>query len=93
MLCIDGHASHISTAAIEHAVKKKIILLCLPSHSTYVLQPLDVGIFAPLAIHYKNNILRISRLGASYQIDKVDFIKQYLLARDVTFKPEVIQSA
>ena len=93
MLCIDGHASHISTAAIEFALKKRIILLCLPSHSTHVLQPLDVGIFAPLATHYKNNILKITRFGGSYQVDKVDFIEQYLLARETTFTTEIIKSA
>ena len=93
MLCVDGHASHITTAAVQHAIQNKIILLCLPSHSTHVLQPLDVGIFAPLATHYKNNILKISRFGGSFQVDKVDFIEQYLVARDATFTVEVIKSA
>ena len=93
MLCVDGHASHITTTAIEYAIQNKIILLCLPSHSTHVLQPLDVGIFAPLTTHYKNNIFKISRLGGSYQIDKVDFIEQYLLARDAAFTAKIIQSA
>lgn len=93
MLCVDGHASHITTTAIEYAIQNKIILLCLPSHSTHVLQPLDVGIFAPLTTHYKNNIFKISRLGSSYQIDKVDFIEQYLLARDAAFITKIIQLA
>ena len=93
MLCIDGHASHISTAAIEFALKRKIILLCLPSHSTHVLQSLDIGIFAPLATYYKNNILKITRFGGSYQVDKIDFIEQYLLARDTTFTTRIIKSA
>lgn len=45
---LDGHDSHINTAIIELAIQKKIILLCLPPHTTHLLQPLDVGIFGPL---------------------------------------------
>ena len=93
MLCIDGHISYISTVAIDFVIKNKIILLCLLSHSTHVLQPLDVGIFAPLATNYKINITNITRFGGSYQVNKVDFIEQYLLARDATFIPEIIKSA
>ena len=37
ILYIDGYASYISTVAIDFAIKNKIILLCLPSYSTYVL--------------------------------------------------------
>lgn len=48
MLILDGHASHISTAAIEFCIRQKIILLCLPAHTTHILQPLDVGVFGPL---------------------------------------------
>ena len=54
MLLIDGHASHITTAAMEYCVNHKVILLCLLAHTTHLLQPLDVGIFAPLATAYKN---------------------------------------
>ena len=77
MLLVDGHASHITTAAIQYCVDYKIILLCLPPHTTHLLQPLDVGIFSPLATAYKSHVQRITRLGGSYHIDKVDFLKIY----------------
>lgn len=93
LLCLDGHASHISTAAIQFALDWKIILLCLPAHTTHLLQPLDVGIFAPLAINYKNTMLRQSRLGGAYSIDKIKFIRYYLEARNHTFTPQIILSA
>ena len=93
LLILDGHASHISTAAIEFSFYNKIILLCLPPHTTHVLQPLDVGLFAPLATAYKRNIHSITRLGASYSIDKVDFLEQYQKARTSAFTLQNIQSA
>lgn len=93
ILCIDGHASHLTTQAIQYCVSRKIILLCLPAHTTHLLQPLDVGVFAPLATAYKNHVHRVTRLGASYSIDKVDFLELYQQARHDAITPVIIQKA
>ena len=93
MLCLDGHSSHVSIAAMNFCIKKKIILLCLPRHTTDVLQPLDIGLFSPLAVRYKNNIQKASRLGAGYHIDKEDFIKHYQSARKEAFTKTSIKRA
>ncbi len=77
MLLVDSHASYITTVVIQYYVDYKIILLCLPPYIIHLLQPLDVGIFSPLATAYKSYIQRITRLGGSYHIDKVDFLKIY----------------
>ena len=45
MLIEDGHASHISISVIEKARQSSIYILCLPAHTTHLLQPLDVGVF------------------------------------------------
>uniref|UniRef100_A0A1X7SKR4 HTH CENPB-type domain-containing protein n=3 Tax=Amphimedon queenslandica TaxID=400682 RepID=A0A1X7SKR4_AMPQE len=45
LLIQDGHISHVSIEAIEFARANHIHLLCLPSHTTHILQPLDVGVF------------------------------------------------
>ena len=45
MLIEDGHASHISISVIEKARQSDIYILCLPAHTTHLLQPLDVGVF------------------------------------------------
>ena len=45
LLIMDGHSSHVSIDLIEVARDNNIHLLCLPSHTTHFLQPLDVGIF------------------------------------------------
>ena len=93
LLIIDGHQSHLTSKAIEFAGNHKIIILCLPSHSTDLLQPLDVGIFGPVAQAYQNELERLTRLGIGYYVDKVDFLKMYQKARITAMTPEVIRSA
>ncbi len=93
MLLIDGHASHITTQVIDYCVSQKIILLCLPAHTTHLLQPLDVGVFAPLATAYKTHVQRVTRLGGSYSIDKTDFLELYQLARHEAITPLNIRNA
>lgn len=45
LLVLDGHGSHITINVIEFAKSNGIHLLCLPSHTSHILQPLDVGVF------------------------------------------------
>ena len=45
LLIQDGHGSHVSIDVIELARANNIHLLCLPAHTTHILQPLDVGVF------------------------------------------------
>ncbi len=52
LLILDGHASHISVQVIEYARKNQINMLCLPAHTTHLLQPLDVGVFKSLKAFY-----------------------------------------
>jgi len=74
MLIFDGHASHITSKAITFYEEKKIVLLCLPSHSTHLLQPFNVSVFSPFTTAYKKGVLELSRYGAQYLIDKFDFL-------------------
>ena len=57
LLILDGHTSHCSLQFLAAAEKTRIIILCLPSHTTHVLQPCDVGVFSPLATFYKKEVI------------------------------------
>ena len=61
LLIIDGHNSHISTKFIKYDQSKKIECLCFPLHTTHLLQPLDVGVFNPLAQSYKKHFEEMTR--------------------------------
>jgi len=51
-LIVDGHASHIAYLVIDYARTQDIHMICLPSKSTHLLQPLDVGCFGILQKTY-----------------------------------------
>lgn len=53
LLILDGHSSHSSAVnMLETARDNDVILLCLPSHTTSALQPLDVSVFGPFKKYY-----------------------------------------
>lgn len=41
----DGHSSHVLIELIEIACENEVGLLCLPAHTSHILQPLDFGFF------------------------------------------------
>ena len=93
LLIFDGHASHITTEAIKYCISEKIVLLYHPPHTTHKLQPLDVGFFQPLATLYQSKLMHLLRLDSSSNVDKVDFIELYQVARRQAAKESTILSA
>ena len=49
LLILNGHNLHCTYRFSKFAKEHNIIIICLPSHTTHVLQPCNVGIFGPLA--------------------------------------------
>jgi len=95
ILVLDGHSTHVETYEfIKYASDHNIHLLCLPSHSTHVLQPLDVGIFSPLTTYYKQELEhRVRQQGPHGMIKKGDIFPMLQRARQKTFQPETMRSA
>jgi hypothetical protein len=56
LLIVDGHESHNSHEFYKYCEEEKIIVLCMPPHSSHLLQPLDVGCFSPLKRAYGDEI-------------------------------------
>ena len=80
LLILDGHSSHTTFQFVQYCQDHNIIPLCLPPHSTHYLQPLDVGIFGPLAKAYRTRISQGSIFGAQ-RIDNYQFLIYYTDAR------------
>ena len=79
-LIVDGHASHILNEFIKFIKANKIICICLPPHSTHLLQPLDVSVFGPLKQNCKKLLPEKTRF-TTYNIVKVNFISLIQQAR------------
>ncbi|KAF7335145.1 DDE-domain-containing protein [Mycena venus] len=91
LLILDGHNSHCTYNFISFAQKHRIIVLCLPSHTTHALQPCDVGVFSPLAAKWKARVGLLHAQGIS--IDKYNLLSNYAVARDQAFKKSTIIAA
>ena len=73
LLILNGHESHKSLAFQDLCKESKIITLCIPMHLSHILQPLNIGCFAPLKRAYSKEI-RVLALDYIGQIDKKAFI-------------------
>ena len=91
LLILDGHNSHTTYKFCAFAEKHKIIIICLPSHTTHRLQPCDVGIFGPLAASWKKEVIGCS--SEYIQIRKHNLVKYYSRARSTAFVGDTIRSA
>jgi hypothetical protein len=91
LLVLDGHGSHLTPEFGKMCKDNNIVCICMPSHSSHLLQPLDVGCFGPLKREYGKIIESKMRLGFN-NIDKVDFLRAYPAAREQVFTIQNIQS-
>jgi hypothetical protein len=75
LLIMDGHLSHTSLATVELAIKENISIMKLPPHCTDLLQPLDVGVFAPLKALYDAQLTQfVQATGANQALRKSAFV-------------------
>ena len=79
LLIIDGHKSHNSLDFQQYCRENKIITLCMPSHLSHLLQPLDVGCFAPLKRAYGCQAEDLIRNHINH-IDKTSFLPCFIAA-------------
>jgi hypothetical protein len=91
LLVLDGHGSHLTPQFDRMCQNNNIICICMPPHSSHLLQPLDVGCFGPLKRAYGELVEAKMRLGFNH-IDKHAFLKAYPAARQKVFSIQNIQS-
>jgi DDE superfamily endonuclease len=90
LLVLDGHESHHSDEFEEYCKDNNIITLCMPPHSSHLLQPLDVGIFGPLKKAYGRQIEDMMQ-AYIFHITKDDFFPAFYAAFKETMTESNIQ--
>jgi hypothetical protein len=80
----DSHSSHQTAEFDAFCKENAIICLCMPPHTSHLLQPLDVGVFGPLKRAYGKLVEGIIVAGNNH-IDKEDFLHLYPSARERVF--------
>lgn len=88
LLILDGHDSHLTVEFDDFCTQHKIIVLCMPAHSSHLLQPLDLSIFSPLKVAYGAEIAKSAVLFD--RVTKHDFLAAYAIARRTSITPRSI---
>ena len=91
LLICDGYGSHHTKEFIEFCDAHNIIPIGLPSHTTHLLQPLDVSCFQPLKHYHSKAINAVIRDGCT-KISKLEFLTWFQQIRVQTFKKSTILS-
>ena len=86
VLILDGHVSHVSIKVITECQKANVHLVCLPPHSSHVLQPLDVGVFGPLKQSWRG-ILNAYYMESRYKNLSKEAFPKLLLKLHKSIKP------
>jgi hypothetical protein len=91
LLILDGHGSHSTPEFDQFCTDHKIITLCMPPHTSHLLQPLDVSCYSPLKSAYGHEIGQLGRQRV-FHVDKDEFLYVYPRVRAQIFSDQSIQS-
>jgi hypothetical protein len=83
LLIFDGHGSHSTSEFRDFCLQNCILTLCMPAHTSHILQPLDVSCFGPLKKAYGSQIENKMRLGINH-ITKEEFLPAFFTAHQQT---------
>jgi hypothetical protein len=92
LLIFDSHGSHVTSEFDYYCREHAIVVLCMPSHSSHILQLLDVGCFSVLKRLYRQQVEQLMGVGISY-IDKLEFLQVYQQVRSKALHSTNIQNS
>ena len=90
LLLVDGHKAHVTQDVIETAIRNKILVFCLPAHSSHLLQPLDLSLFGPLKRGWVRACAAFNHI-ASMVVNQRNFAKIFNVAWHSSNTPQVIR--
>jgi hypothetical protein len=76
LLILDGHESYLNQDFKDYCLENKILTLCMPAHSSHILQPLDVVCFSPLKRKYSQRVRDLARRRV-FHINKEGFLPAF----------------
>ncbi|KAF5344348.1 hypothetical protein D9758_013264 [Tetrapyrgos nigripes] len=91
LLILDGHNSHCTFRFCNFAEEHRILVICLPPHTTHALQPCNVGVFGPVAKKWKSLVTKLAHRAVD--IDKYNVLFYYAAARGSSITPPNVISA
>jgi hypothetical protein len=61
LLILNGHNSYAALEFDQFCKDNKIITLCIPPHTSHLLQPLDVECYSPPKVVYRHEVAELAR--------------------------------
>ncbi len=92
MLILDGYNSHYSYEFEYYYKKNNIVIFCIFSYSSHLLQPFDIGYFNILKQLYNKEVENFIQSHINY-ITKPDFFTYFYTIFFVTFNEENIRTS
>lgn len=88
VLIMDGHRSHESQELFQEALKNKVELISLPSHTSNCLQPLDLSVFGPFKRSWRERCRSFLDRNPGIVISKSNFGQLFSGAWNTASKSE-----
>jgi hypothetical protein len=92
LLILDGQGSHATPEFDNFCTENRIVTICIPPHTSHILQPLDVGCFGPLKAAYGQLVADLARRSI-FHVDTADFLAMYHQARRSIFSESTIKNS
>jgi hypothetical protein len=92
LLLLDGHESHVTVDFIDFCHSHNIWPMCLPPHTTHLIQPLDLVIFRSVK-HWQARAVEAWTRLFNTSFSKIDFLDTYPGVREAAFSSKNISSA
>lgn len=77
---IDGHGSHLTAHLSDFCSTHGIEVIALYPNSTHILQPMDISVFRPLKLEWKNQVTKWKMDHLGEQLKKEHFALVFKLA-------------
>ena len=82
LLILDGHSSHETLGLLELVIQEDIHIICLPPHTSHMLQPLDRSVFGPFNTAYNTACSEFLSKFPYHIINKGSFLHLFQKAFD-----------
>nr|XP_022314252.1 uncharacterized protein LOC111118860 [Crassostrea virginica] len=82
LLILDGHSSHETLGLLELAIQENIHIICLPPHTSHMLQPLDRSVFGPFNTAYNTACSEFLSESPYHIVNKGSFLHLFHKAFD-----------
>ena len=73
LLLLDGHSAHYHPSLIRKALLNKVVLFCLPPHTTHLAQPLDKTCFSPLKSAWHQECFNFMAANPGKTVNRYNF--------------------